>query len=110
MTDDQLEHRAHAALQRSLSALAVGNPRDAERREAELAPQRPGNMVQAIQLPISGSATDVPASTVITVTFEHPFLSPLTPDESDLTVPHFAEGVELQSGVVPAGGLSGANG
>lgn len=94
MTD---EHRAHAALQRSLSALAVGNPKERERADAELATLRPGNMVQVVTVPVSGSASAAPASAVISITFDHPFLSPLSPDENDLTTPAFSSGAELQS-------------
>lgn len=94
---EMTEHRAHAALARSLSRLAVGNPKEDQRREAELASMRPGNMVQAVQLPVAGTASPAVSSALIPLTFEHPFLSPLSPDESDLTVPHFSEGAEVHS-------------
>lgn len=106
MTD---HHRQEAALSRALSAVMVDEPLEAKARRDRLAPLRPGNMVQATQLPISGEVSAAPASMLLTVTFEHPFLSPLTPDDSDLELPHFTSGIELQSGdaAAPAPGDGG---
>lgn len=101
-------HREAAALERALSAVMVDEPLRAKERRDSLATLRPGNMVQALQVPISGGVSEVTASVILTVTFEHPFLSPLTPDESDLELPHFASGVELQSGEPP--GFTGGGG
>lgn len=95
------EHGARVALQRALDSLSVGFERTRQRVEAEVAPQRPGDLAHQFHVPVRGKVGGIPVALDVTVTFgAAPFLTRIQADADNAleTVnPTFTFGYELQS-------------
>lgn len=85
------------ALARSLNALTVGVVKAREAREEQLAPLRLGNIIQALQVPLSGKVAEKPQRIEIPVSWPYPFVYAPAQTDSNLELPHFAPGIELLS-------------
>jgi hypothetical protein len=88
-------HRLHHAL----GQIVVDAVDDRAALEAELAAIAPGDMIQQLQLDISGQATSTPAVLDFEVSWPNPFLNDVAPGDVDgnLDNPSFAPGIEMQS-------------
>lgn len=94
-----MKHRDSARLRRSLAALTIGVV-DAQRvRQRELAPLAASDMVQQVQVPISGKVGRTPTSEIIDVQWPHPFLTRVSKMRTTMPFdnPTFTTGIELKS-------------
>lgn len=96
------DHAARARLQRSLRALAIGNPQATEDMRAELAALAASEMSQHVHSSLRGAVSPTEISWAdVDLEFPYPFLMAVHPTASDSTlkVPTFsAPGVEVHSG------------
>lgn len=98
---ESAHHGARAALERSLTALAVGIPQAADDRNAALEDFAAAEMDQYVHYRLRGSIGRDPAWHDIDLVFPYPFLSEVDPNATDTTlrVPHFVQpGVEWKNG------------
>lgn len=99
MSDRQ--HAARARLHRALDSMTVGFERNRARVEAEVAPQRPGDLLHVAHVPVRGSVRGVAVALNVVVTWgSAPFLTRFqvdADDELETVNPTFSFGYELQS-------------
>lgn len=83
------------ALERAVSGLAVGVAHEAQRRAERNADGVPAEREEQWQIDLSGTATSTPTTTVVTLDFEHAFLTAIARRMSQLDRPQFHHGFEF---------------
>lgn len=92
-------HRDIERLRRSINALTIGVVQAQRTRERELGPLSAGDIVQQVQVPVSGRVGRTPVQDDFEVQWEHPFLTRVAKGQSTMSFdnPTFATGIELKS-------------